>query len=425
MMQLMIGLTVCPKINLPSCFSLIYWYHLRKEFYMIPTILTLLASMVGVWALIKYVILIEIRIDSNTFKTLFDHFRDCSKFILNEEFTTEARHPILFYAFIFPKGLPSFMIWHSERLMQAGWHGKDYVSIITCFRWDYSKLHDFMGNGLKEVTFRTHGIPVQILLPYGTDKIGSLKQIAPEPCMQEDMYKDFENEVLDMLEGKINKTGALLYGSPGNGKTSLVKYISTKYRLPIMIFTLNPEWTNHDLLLIFSNIPKRCMVLMEDFDNYFNQRECTMGGGERNIIKFTFDIILNGLDGVYNSYEKVVFIMTVNDIEKIDMALKNRPSRFKYVRHINNPNRDIRARLLPEKWVDLCEGFNLDQLFRMKEFYNAGYDFESSIKKLDKNLDSLRISILAQKIYEDRIKNQIDGDANTDWQKAVDMIKSK
>ena len=63
-----------------------------------------------------------------------------NKFIINEEFTSENRHPILFYALIFPKNLPFFYVSHTERLMQAGWHSKDYVSIITCLRWDYKKL---------------------------------------------------------------------------------------------------------------------------------------------------------------------------------------------------------------------------------------------------------------------------------------------
>jgi len=111
-----------------------------------------------------------------------------------------------------------------------------------------------------------------------------------------------------------------------------------------MIFTLNPDWTNHDLLLLFAQIPKKCIVLFEDFDNYFDGRKCILGGGENKQIKFTFDIILNGLDGVYNTYENVVFIMTVNDISKVDDALKNRPSRFKFTREFNNPDIEIRKK---------------------------------------------------------------------------------
>lgn len=356
---------------------------------MFSTLFTIFASVFGIWAFIKYVILIEIRVDANTFKTLYDYMKSSKKFILNEELTSETRHPILFSAFIFPERLPWFYLSHGERLMQAGWHGKDYVSILTCLRWNYKKLRDFLGEGLKETSFLTNGVPVQVIMPYGLDRVGSLKKNAPEPIFDESLWKDLDDEVSEVLDGKRNKTSALLYGQPGNGKTSFIKYLSTKYRLPIMIFTLNPEWSNIDILLLFSHIPKKCLVLLEDFDNYFDKRVCLMGAGEKSSVKFTFDVILNGLDGVYNSYDKVVFIMTVNDIDKVDEALKNRPSRFKFTRYFANPDHLTRCKLIPEDWSTKINNLqlNLDQVFRMKEYYDSGLDFDAALKKLTLNLD--------------------------------------
>lgn len=354
---------------------------------MLSTLLTFAASALGVWAFIKYVILIEIRVDSSTFKTLFDYFKNERKFVLSEEYNSEQRHPIIFNSIIFPKKMPWFYMSHSERLMQAGWHGKDYVSILTCLRWNYKKIHKFLEIDLKEASFRTHGVPVQVLLPYGLDKIGSLKQVSPEPIADESLWRDLDNEIAEMLEGKRSKTGALLYGQPGNGKTSVVKYLATKYRLPILIFTLNPEWSNHDILLLFAHIPKKCLVLMEDFDNYFDKRSCLMGGDVKNQVKFTFDIILNGLDGVYNSYKQVVFIMTANEIDKIDDALKNRPSRFKFTRNFNNPDHKTRCKIIKEEWsksVDKLD-LNLDQVFRLKEYCDFGLSFAEAMKKLNLN----------------------------------------
>lgn len=352
---------------------------------MFSTIITLLASFVGIWALVKYVMLIEIRVDANTFKTLYDHFKTCNKFVLNEELTSETRHPIMFSAFMLPKGLPWFFVSHGERLMQAGWHGKDYVSVLTCLRWDYSKIRDFLSDGLNEASFRINGIPVQVIMPYGLDKIGSLRKTAPEPIVHESLWKDLDQEVSEVLGGGKNKTGALLYGAPGNGKTSLVKYLSTKHRLPIMILTFNPEWSNIDLLLLFAHIPKKCLVLLEDFDNYFDKRTCVMGTGEKNVVKFTFDIILNGLDGVYNSYDKVVFIMTVNDIDKVDDALKNRPSRFKFTRNFDNPDHETRCKLIPTEWSEKVGGLslNLDQVFRLREYSEIGLGVDDALKKLN------------------------------------------
>jgi hypothetical protein len=76
--------------------------------------------------------------------------------------------------------------------------------------------------------------------------------------------------------------------------------------------------------------------------------------------------------------------MTVNDINKVDDALKNRPSRFKFTRHFDNPNIEIRKKILPEDWVQETNGYNLDQIFRLKEYYDNGKDLNKSKLLLNK-----------------------------------------
>jgi SpoVK/Ycf46/Vps4 family AAA+-type ATPase len=300
--------------------------------------------------------------------------------------------------------------------MQAGWHGKDYVTTVTCFRWRYKALKYYLHSKLKDMQLHTLGVPVELMLPFFTDKIGSLKKLAPEPVVDESLWKDFEQEVAEVAQEKREKTSALLYGSPGNGKTSCIKYLATKYRLPIMVLTFNPEWSNHDLLLLFSQIPKKCIVLLEDFDNYFDKRRCIIGNEN---IKFTFDIILNGLDGVYTTYENVVFIMTVNDIEKVDPALRNRPSRFKFTRHFSNPPLQVRMKLIPPEWAELTDGLNLDQIFRLKESHAQGITLQDAVRMLEKELaeDELKKKAFAR--FEERVKNNIEGDHQSDWHYAL------
>lgn len=84
-------------------------------------------------------------------------------------------------------------------------------------------------------------------------------------------------------------------------------------------------------------------------------------------IRFTFDSILNNLDGVHNDYRECVFMMTANDISKVDVALKTRPSRFKFVREFLNPDISVRERILgnDSEILKMTEGMNLDAVFSL------------------------------------------------------------
>lgn len=351
----------------------------------LTTIVTALGSLVGIWAIIRYVILIELRIDNATFRTLYDLSKEQKKFVLEEEFFTESRHPMLFRAICAFKDAPWFYLNHAERLLQAGYHGKDYVTVIICLRWQYQSLKLFLLEKLKTMQLATFGIPVQVATPWYTDKIGSLKW-GPEPIISELLWKDIDQEVAEVVAGKRKKTSGIFYGEPGNGKTSFVKYLAVKYQLPIKLITFSPEFSNYDIMTMFAQINSKCIVLLEDFDNYFDGRRCIIGnslsGGNNMGIKFTFDVILNCLDGVYNSYEGVIFIMTANDIEKVDSALKNRPSRFKYVRKFDNPDFETREKLIGE-WAETTAGLNLDQIMRLKEFRELGHPLEAAMSKLE------------------------------------------
>lgn len=344
------------------------------------TFFTILASFVGMWAFFKYIMLIEMRVDANTYKTLYDLCVNDRKIMIYEEFVSENRHPVAYVAFCFFKGAPWFYMNHSERLLQAGWNEKDHVTILTCFRWRYKRLKNFLHVKLKEMQLCSLGVPIQLILPYGTDKIGSLKEQFFEPSVEEKLWRDIDGEVAEVVSGERKKTSALLYGPPGNGKSFFIKYLATKYRLPVMIFTFNPDWTNHELLLMFAQIPKKCIVLFEDFDNYFDGRRCIIGGDNKNI-KFTFDIILNGLDGAYTTHDGIVFLMTVNEINKVDVSLKQRPSRFKFVREFGNPSEEVRKKILPSFLLKESEGKSLDQVFMMKDdlVKKNSNDFEKKV----------------------------------------------
>ena len=121
------------------------------------TIFAILASFMGMWAFFKYILLVEMRVDSNTYKTVYDLCGNEKKFMIYEEFVSENRHPVAYVAFCFFKSTPWFHMNHSERLMQAGFNEKDHVTVLTCFRWKYDKLKSFLRTKLKEMQLCTLG----------------------------------------------------------------------------------------------------------------------------------------------------------------------------------------------------------------------------------------------------------------------------
>ena len=342
-------------------------------------------TLVGIWAVLRFVILVDLRVDQNTFRTIYETLDDVTKFVMEEEFFTESRHPVVYKAFCKYDGTPLFYLAHQERMLQAGFQGKDFTTVIICFRWSYKSIKSFLVNQLHAVQLEKFGIPVLVATPWHTDKIGSIKG-ADDPILDKSLWNDIEMDVSMVMDGKKPRTGAILYGKPGNGKTSLIRYLAVKHKVPIVIITFSPEFSNMDIMFMFSNVPERCIVLLEDFDNYFCCRRCIIGespGGTNNMgIKFTFDSILNCLDGVYNSYNKVAFFLTANDIGKVDIALKQRPSRFKFVRNFDNPDIVMRESIVGS-WAQSLDGVNLDQLLRISEFKSQGDTLEQARHKLD------------------------------------------
>lgn len=328
------------------------------------SLFTFFISSLSVFVFLKYFLIVELRVDENFYKLIYDLSKKTNKkIILHEEFTDGFRYPIEFSCF---SKIDKYYIYinHYERLLNAGWVGKDYATNLICFRWNYSGLKKF----LQELSYKNTDVPVDMIIPYSSDRIGSIGKKINEPISNiksdYDFLSLFEQDLEKMKKEELNKTGAILYGIPGNGKTFYIKYIAAKYDLPVKVVSFNPDWTNHDILNIFSQVPSKCMVLLEDFDNYFDKRECII---KSNNIKFTFDTILNCFDGVYNNYKNVVFIMTVNDIEKVDESIKNRPSRFRYVVEFVNPNFETRMKILGDKKLaEETHGLNLDQVFFTK-----------------------------------------------------------
>ena len=154
------------------------------------------------------------------------------------------------------------------------------------------------------------------------------------------------------------RRGYLFHGPPGTGKTSLSFAIAGIFGIDIYcISLLEPTLTEEDLGVLFNNLPRRCVVLLEDIDSAGLIRRDDSGEDDsdpksteknsetqigheiskafksvqkkndkdKNNQGISLSGLLNAIDGVA-SHEGRVLVMTTNYPEKLDEALV-RPGR--------------------------------------------------------------------------------------------------
>jgi hypothetical protein len=139
------------------------------------------------------------------------------------------------------------------------------------------------------------------------------------------------------------KRGILMEGPPGNGKSSIVKYINSALdgQVTFIYITDGVIRNASDISEIFAlaRAYQPSMVIFEDIDTIGLSRGLSGGGSN-----FTSEL-LGQLDGL-ETLDNFVVIATTNHSELIDDALKNRPGRFDRRIKIALPNEKLRAKML-------------------------------------------------------------------------------
>lgn len=179
------------------------------------------------------------------------------------------------------------------------------------------------------------------------------------------------------------KKGVLLFGRPGNGKSSFAKALAMELNIPIMIFNLT-DMSNTDFQESWDRVKNNtpCMVLLEDIDAVFD--------GRKNIAHedggLSFDCLLNSMDGVEAS-DGILIVATTNHLEKIDEALgkpngdniSTRPGRIDRAIELGPPTADGRKKIAKRILIDFPE--EIDKIVE-EGHHDTGAQFQERCSRL-------------------------------------------
>ncbi|KAK3301695.1 BCS1 N terminal-domain-containing protein [Chaetomium strumarium] len=149
------------------------------------------------------------------------------------------------------------------------------------------------------------------------------------------------------------RRGFLLYGPPGTGKTSLSLALAGRFGLELYLLHMPSVRDDSVLEKLFTALPPRCLVLLEDIDAVGIKRRTvrdydssdsdddenksdSVDDNDRVRSNCTLSGLLNVLDGVASQEGRIV-LMTSNFAEKLDKALvrPGRVDRMIYLGHIS------------------------------------------------------------------------------------------
>ena len=157
------------------------------------------------------------------------------------------------------------------------------------------------------------------------------------------------------------KTGVLLFGPPGCGKTSIIKTIISNYDFKAV--TITPATDDSGIRDAFSYAEDQSPSLL-----YFEDLDSLL---ESNVDLSSF---LNLMDGI-SSKNGIMVIATANDFKKLKPSITDRPSRFDRKIEIGLPNQKMADIYLRRWFGKMLTASKIKQIAKFSEENRFSYAY--------------------------------------------------
>lgn len=230
--------------------------------------------------------------------------------------------------------------------------GKDSLNVVK-------KIKDYIENSSKK------GSEMLTLYEISGDRDGwtSIKSFIDKRGFDTLFFNNnIKEEIMDHIDnwekcadtfkerGLIHKTGILVYGKAGTGKSTLAKALASELDYDLVSIDTS---TFDDINLIeltnaINNDNIKIVIFIDEIDAIFKSREDTETTDDQ---KVRVTKLLSFLDGV-NSPNNCIFVATTNYYDRLDAAI-TRKGRFDKVIELTDINKDTARKM--------CESFGLSE----------------------------------------------------------------
>lgn len=195
---------------------------------------------------------------------------------------------------------------------------------ITCLYWNRRKVLDLLSTVVDTFAIsKSDEIPIYNWNGYWSQQCSQnkkdLNKIILRRGLKESIVKDCKNffassDWYETMQVPYQR-GYLFSGPAGTGKTTLAVCLASKYNMRLCILDISDVDSDTELKKAFTTTPGRSILLVEDFDSFFQGRKNTNMKS-----KVTFSGLLNAINGAISTPGRII-ILTTNHVSKLDPAL--------------------------------------------------------------------------------------------------------